>query len=123
MGTAGPEVSKQVRQMVESKGIVYHPAHQITEVDPKAKMLKFASGASAIFDLLIYVPPHQAPAAVAEAGLLAESGWIAVDRNTLETTFKDVYAIGDVTSIPLKMGRPLQGRHLVQAEVVAITLL
>ena len=33
MPVAGPEASKQVRQMVESKGIVYHPEHAVTQVD------------------------------------------------------------------------------------------
>lgn len=122
MVTAGAEVSTQVRQMVKSKGISYHPSHQVSEVDAKARSIKFADGTSAAFDLLIYVPPHQAPKVVAEAGLLAESGWIAVDRNTLETKFKDVYAIGDVTSIPLKMGKPLPKAGVfahAHAEVVA----
>jgi sulfide:quinone oxidoreductase len=122
MGTAGPEVSKRVRQMVESKGVAYHPNHQITEVDEKAKLLKFADGTTAPFDLLIYVPPHVAPQVVKDAGMLSESGWIAVDRNTLETKFKDVYAVGDVTSISLKMGKPLPKAGVfahAQAEVVA----
>lgn len=122
MGTAGPEVSKQVRLLVESKGIVYYPSHQVTEVDPKARSISFAGGTSAIFDLLIYIAPHKAPNVVAEAGLLAESGWIAVDRNTLETKYENVYAIGDVTSIPLKMGKPLPKAGVfahAQAEVVA----
>lgn len=125
MGTAGPEVSKQVRTLVESKGIAYHPSHQVTEVDPKEKTIRFAGGDSAIFDLLIYVPPHQAPKVVAEAGLIAESGWVAVNRSTLETKFKDVYAVGDVTSIPLTMGKPLPKAGVfahAQAEVVARNL-
>ena len=37
-----------------------------------------------------------------EAGLTNESGWIAVDRHTLQTQFDNVFAIGDVTTIPLK---------------------
>ncbi len=32
---------------------------------------------------------------------------MTVDRNTMETKFEDVYAIGDVTGIPLFMGLPL----------------
>ena len=88
MGTAGPEVSKQVRQMVESKGITYHPSHQITAVDVKTRQLEFAAGVTAAFDLLIYVPPHQAPKVVLDSGLLSESGVAAVDRDTLETNFR-----------------------------------
>lgn len=122
MGTAGPEVSRQVRQMVESKGIIYHPNHQVTDVDSKTKTIQFVDGTTTEFDLLIYVPPHVAPKVVVDAGLVAESGWIAVDRNTLETQFKDVYAVGDVTSIPLKIGKPLPKAGVfahAQAEIVA----
>jgi hypothetical protein len=51
MGVAGPAVSKAVRQMVEAKGIACHPEHQITEVDPGARRLRFAGGAEASYDL------------------------------------------------------------------------
>jgi sulfide:quinone oxidoreductase len=107
MGVAGPEVSAAVKQMLEAKGIPYHPEHQVKAVDPAAKRLDFANGASATFDLLAYVPPHRAPRVVRESGLASESGWISVDRHTLETRFPGVYAIGDVVSIPLKLGKPL----------------
>lgn len=122
MGTAGPEVSAGVRQMVESKSIQYHPSHQVAEVDAKARQLKFANGSTASFDLLFYVPPHRAPKVIKEAGLLSESGWVSVDRETMETKFRSVFAIGDVTSIPLKMGKPLPKAGVFahgQAEVVA----
>ncbi|HEU5249242.1 MAG TPA: FAD/NAD(P)-binding oxidoreductase [Thermoanaerobaculia bacterium] len=122
MGVAGPDVSAGVKQMLESKGIPYHPEHQIKSVDPAAKRLDFANGASAGFDLLAYVPPHRAPRVVRESGLVGESGWISVDRHTLETRFPGVYAIGDVVSIPLKLGKPLPKAGVFahgEAEVVA----
>lgn len=77
--------------------IAYHPEHQVTSVDSGA--LHFANGASASFDILAFVPPHWAPKAVRDVGLVSEDGWIPVDRRTLETRFKDVYAIGDLTII------------------------
>lgn len=107
MGVAGPDVSKAVRQMVESKGISYHPEHQISHVDASGRLLKFLNRAEVRHDLLAYVPPHRAPRVVQSAGLISESGWISVDRTTLETAFPGVYALGDVVSIPLKMGKPL----------------
>lgn len=122
MATAGPAVSAAIRQMVEARGIGYHPEHQVTAVDSSARTISFANGASAQYDLLIYVPPHRAPAVVKEAGLVAESGWIPVDRYTLATRFPDVFAIGDVTVIPLKIGRPLPKAGVFahgEAEVVA----
>jgi len=108
MPVAGPEVSAALRQMVEAKGIGYHPLHTITSVDPGSRRLDFADGSSAGFDLLAYIPPHVAPAVVREAGLCGESGWIPVDRGTLETRFPGVYAIGDVAGIMLtSIGKPL----------------
>lgn len=122
MPAAGPEVSAQVRQMVEAKGIRYHPGHSVTQVEADPRRITFANGAIAEFDLLAYVPPHRAPQAVREAGLCGASGWVAVDRTTLATSFAGVYAIGDVTGIPLTIGKPLPKAGVFahgQAEVVA----
>ena len=122
MPVAGAEVSKQVRQMVESKGIGYHPEHSVTQVDAEKRRITFANGASAEFDLLVYVPPHHAPPVVKEAGLVGPSGWMTVDRATLATSFASVFAIGDVTGIPLAIGKPLPKAGVFahgQAEVVA----
>lgn len=122
MGTAGPQVSAAVKQMIEARRIKYFPSHQVTEVDPIKKMLRFANGAEALFDLLIYVPPHQSPKVIRDAKLTSESGWISVDRHKFTTQYSGVYAIGDVTSVPLKIGRPLPKAGIfahAQAEVVA----
>jgi sulfide:quinone oxidoreductase len=122
MMVAGPAVSAGVRGMVETRGIGYHPEHQVKLLDTGARRIDFANGASAEFDLLLYVPPHRAPAAVRDAGLTNESGWVPVDRHTLATKYPGVYAIGDITVIPLKMGRPLPKAGVFahgQAEVVA----
>jgi sulfide:quinone oxidoreductase len=107
MGVAGPEVSKAVRQMVEGKGIAYHPEHAIREADPASRTLSFSNGVEASYDLLAYVPPHRAPRVVRESGLTGENGWVAVDPQTMETKYERVYALGDVVSIPLKLGKPL----------------
>lgn len=122
MGVAGPTVSAEVRRMVEAKGIGYHPEHQIVRADAAARRLVFANGASASYDLLGYVAPHRAPRVVQEAGLLGESGWIPVDRSSMKTRFERVYALGDVTGVPLKMGKPLPKAGTFargEAEVVA----
>ena len=107
MGVAGPEASDGVRGLIEEREIAYYPQHQISEVEPAAGTLKFSSGAEARYDFLVYVAPHVAPPVVARAGLTGESGWVSVDRHTMETRFPGVYAIGDVTWIPLEVGQPL----------------
>ncbi len=125
LAVTGPEFSARVRQMVEEKEIAYHPQHEVTEVNPASRTLRFANGAEARFDFLVYVPPHVAPPVVHEAGLTNESGWVPVDRHTMETRFPGLYAIGDITSIPLSVGLPLSkagtfAHH--QAEAVAQTI-
>lgn len=126
MGVAGPAVSRAVRQMVESKGIVYHPEHQVVEADPAGRRLRFFNGVEAGYDLLCFVPPHRAPSAVRESPLIGESGWVEVDRHTLTTKFERVYALGDVVSIPLKLGKPLPKAGTIaenEAHVVARNVL
>lgn len=123
MGTAGPEISAAVRSMVEAQGIAYHPNHQIDHVD--GRHLRFADGTAAPFDVLLYVPPHQAPAVVREARLTGPSGWISVDREKLTTGIPGLHAIGDVTAIPLSSGKMLPKAGVfahAQAEVVAANI-
>lgn len=125
MATAGPEVSKQLRQMVEAKGIGYHPERAVTKVDADRRLIHFANGASAGFDLLVVVPPHRAPQVVKDAGLTGPSGWVGVDRATLTTSFPGVYAVGDITGIPLAIGKPLPKAGVLahgQAETVAANI-
>jgi len=107
MGVTGPDVSSAVRQMVEDKEIGYHSEHQVTHVDTGTSMVVFENGVSAGFDLLAYVPPHRPPDVVTKTDLVNEDGWVTVDRHTMETGHPGVYAIGDITRIPLAVGKPL----------------
>ena len=122
MGVAGPEVSRAVQQLLAAKDIGYHPNHLVSDVDAAGKRVTFANGAAAAFDLLAYVPPHQPPAVIRQSGMIGETGWISVDRGTLETRWPQVYAIGDVVAIPLALGKPLPKAGVFahrEAEVVA----
>lgn len=120
MGVAGKELSGAVRQMVEMKGITYFPEHQLTSVTDRT--LTFSNGKTDDYDLLAYTPKHQCPVVVKETALFGKSGWIEVDRNTMETQFPNVFAIGDITFISLEMGKPLPKAGVFahfQAETVA----
>lgn len=122
MLVAGPEVSAGVRRLVEQRGISYCPQHQVQRVDPSGRRLYFANGVEAEYDMLVFIPPHVAPKVVREAGLTGPSGWVPVDKGTLETQASGVYAIGDVTGIPLSVGMPLPKAGVFahgEAEVVA----
>lgn len=120
MGVAGKELSGSVRQIVESKGIKYFPEHQISAVTEKT--LTFSNGKTADYDLLTFTPKHQCPKVIKETALVGQSGWVEVNKHTMETQFPNVYAIGDITFIPLEMGKPLPKAGVFahyQAETVA----
>jgi sulfide:quinone oxidoreductase len=87
--------------MIEGRGIAFHPSHKLTAVHAEARELVFDEKPGARYDLLVAIPPHRGPRLVREAGLANEAGWVPVDRRTLATAHENVYAIGDVTAIPI----------------------
>jgi len=107
MGVAGPEMSAAVKQLLADRGIAYHPGRQVTSVDATARQLRFADGTPIGFDLLAHVSPHRAPRVIRGSALAGPNGWVSVDKHTLETSHPGVFAIGDVVSIPLMLGKPL----------------
>lgn len=120
MPVAGQALADSVKQMLESKGIKYYPEFAFSHADSHS--LNFSNGKSFSFDLLAYTPKHICPDVIANSPLAGKSGWIETDRNTLETNFSNVYAIGDITLIPLELGKPLPKAGVFahyQAEVVA----
>jgi len=85
-------------------GITLRPKTSATAVEPGVVV---AADTRIPFDLLLGVPPHRVPEVVTMAGLAEPGAWVKVDPATLETRFPGVYAIGDVTAIPLASGMPL----------------
>lgn len=98
---AGPKLGQAVIELLVSKQINFYPLHKISSVDVSNKKLFFENNTSYDYDLLITIPNHKAPKVVVESGLTNESGWIPVDKNTLETKYENVFAIGDITTIQL----------------------
>ena len=101
MPVAGPILGRAVEEMLQARGIAFHPLHKVTTVDGEARELKFEGKGSAPFDLLVAIPPHQSPRVVRESGWTNETGYVPVDPKSLRTSYDRVYAIGDITAIPL----------------------
>ena len=111
--------------MLEAKGIAYHPGRKTSEVDAATHEVVFEDGAREKYDLLIAVPPHRPPVVVRGSAIAGETGWAKVDAATMATASERVYAIGDVTMIPLSDGLPLPKAGVfahAEAEVVAANI-
>jgi sulfide:quinone oxidoreductase len=93
---AGPQISANVVEMLSQRGIRFHPSHKSKSVTDGR--LEFENGGKADYDVLVGIPPHKVPEIVKSSGL-AEGDWVAIDKNTMKTKFKNVFAIGDVTEI------------------------
>ncbi|MBI4171472.1 MAG: FAD-dependent oxidoreductase, partial [Actinobacteria bacterium] len=105
MPTAGPALGEALRGILEQREIGFHPQQSVERIEPGSRELVLTSGERVGYDLLLGVPPHRAPAPVRESGLAAETGFIPVDRTTLATNAEGVFAIGDITTIPLAGGK------------------
>ncbi|HKZ50196.1 MAG TPA: FAD/NAD(P)-binding oxidoreductase [Dehalococcoidia bacterium] len=99
MPSAGPVVGQSVLNMLTQQGITFQPNRKLVAVE--GRELVFEDGGPQPFDLLITVPPHRTPACIQESGLANASGYIPVDWKTMATQHEGVYAVGDVTTIPL----------------------
>ena len=100
----GQEGCDTIESRLADHGITFYPNHKATGIE-KGEVV-FANKRLP-FDLLLGVSPHKPPAVVRESGLVGESGWVNVNKHTLETSFEGVYAIGDVVQIMLANGKPL----------------
>lgn len=118
-----PQASEAVLAAFAERGIAWHPGRLVRALDPDRKVAFLSDGAELPFDLFLGVPVHRAPAVVVESGMTVD-GWIPVNPLTLETSFPDVYAVGDVTSVGTpKAGVFAEGQATVVAEEICARLL
>lgn len=128
MPVAGPALGGAVRQIIESRGIAFHPLHKLVAVDSSARELRFEGKDPVPYDLLVAIPPHRGPRLARESGLANDASWIPVDARTLLTRHENLYAIGDAAAIsipgrwkpdvPLMLPKAGVFAH-AQAEIVA----
>ena len=104
---AGPQISHQILELINSENIIFHNSCKTLSVE-KNKLL--FEDTQAEFDLLLAIPPHIAPKVIYESGLAKQGGFIQITREC-KTPYENVYAVGDVTSLPVgeKMAVPKAG--------------
>ena len=114
-----PAASKALLAAFAERGIDWHPERLVRHLDPARKVAVFHDGSELPYDLFLGVPVHRVPTVVEASGMCVD-GWIPVNPLTLETSFPDVYAVGDVTSVGTpKAGVFAEGQAAVVAEGIA----
>ena len=84
MSSAGPFAGPELVALLTANDIEFFGEHAVADIDADARQIHFDNGASADFDLLVFIPPHE------PAVTLDGPGWISVDAtsskpNTLES--------------------------------------
>jgi len=95
-----PGAAEEVKQRFVERNIELLTKHQVTALDPVTKQAMISGQNPMAFDLFIGVPIHRPPQVIRESALGAK-GWVRVNKNNLATQFENVYAVGDVTHIPI----------------------
>jgi len=109
MPFAGVKISENIKELLENKGIHYRPEYQLVSASGSEMVFKTSKKGEVTeeFQLMAYTPKHECPAVIKQTDLTGKSGWIEVDRETMATKYPNVFAIGDITTIPLESGEAL----------------
>lgn len=116
---AGAHAGHAVAAELARRSIPFKPGRKLVGAEPGR--LQFEDGAVDA-DLAVVIPPHRPPEPIAGSAVAGPGGWIPVDRGTMRARPGNVYAIGDVASIPLENGMLLPKAGVFahgEAEVVA----
>lgn len=89
-----PETSRALLEAFAERDIEFIPSRRVASVDNARGVAVLDDGRELPFDLFLGVPKHRVPPVVLESGM-SENGWIPVNPRTLETKYKNVYAVGD----------------------------
>jgi sulfide:quinone oxidoreductase len=94
------ELSRSILDALTEREIEYMPNQLVVELDTRNDEARLESGGSIPYDMFVGIPVHRVPQVVQGSGL-AVDGWVPVERGNLATRFPHVYAVGDVTALPM----------------------
>lgn len=116
------QLSQSILDALSERGIEYIPNQRITALDTDEQAVQLEGGGNIPYDLFVGIPVHRAPEVVSAAGL-AVNGWVPVEKANLSTRFPDVYAVGDITALPMaKAGAFAEAGARVVADDIAARL-
>ncbi len=101
---AGRAIGEKAQGMIEERDIPIYAKREVDHIDPESRVVQFKGDGQTGYDLLVAIPPHTTCDAVRGSDLTKDGPWIPVDRYTMRSSYDDVYAVGDVTSIKTPSG-------------------
>lgn len=94
--------SKLVQPLMEDRGIALNTFFNVESLDPAAGVITSLEGEKVESDLPIIIPPHRGQRFLVDAGLGDASGWLPVDRATLQVEDHErIFGVGDTTNLPI----------------------
>ena len=116
-----PDTSQAILAAFAERGIRFVKDSLVKALDPGRKVAVLSDGAEMPYELFLGIPVHRVPQVVVESGLAAHPhDWVPVNKQTLETRFPGVYAVGDVNGV----GTPKAGVFAEgSAQVVAAAII
>lgn len=110
---------------IEDTGIISQFDFNLTEIRLESKEAVFQSTTDEKqlvqkYDILHVTPPMSAPDFVKQSPLAAETGWVDVDKGTLQhVRFSNIFSLGDASSLPTsKTGAAIRAQAPVAAHNV-----
>jgi sulfide:quinone oxidoreductase len=97
-----PHIAEWAQPLMDERAINVETFFNAEEIDPEEQTITSMEGTDLDYDLLVSIPPHRGVDLIEEAGL-GDSGWVDVDKHTLEAeAAENVYALGDTadTGVP-----------------------
>lgn len=116
-----PDTSQAILGAFEQRGIEFVKDRLVTALDPARNVAVLSDGTEMPYALFLGIPVHRVPQVVIDSGLAAHpQNWVPVDKQTLETAYPGVYAVGDVNGV----GTPKAGVFAEgSAQVVAAAII
>lgn len=121
-----PKYAQQLSRIIERRGIETRFLHNLVEVRPATREAVFqrldpkdeVKECVLRYDLLHVAPPQSAPDFVKQSPLAGPTGFIDVDKYTLQhTRYANVFALGDASNLPTsKTGAAVRAQAKILVE-------
>ena len=119
-----PDTSQAILSAFADRGITFVKDQLVKALDASRRVVVLNDGTEMPCDLLLGIPVHRVPQVVVESGLAAHPhDWVPVNKQTLETKFPGVYAVGDVNGVGTpKAGVFAEGSAQIVAKAIIAQL-